>query len=85
MVGQPAWATLGGEISRKDLRFEAKLWLDFACSRIMPSKNDQKVHIEETILITCIMFDIHMNFGDIVAVQKNEKLSNLLCLCLSLF
>ncbi|MCD7456661.1 hypothetical protein HAX54_032645, partial [Datura stramonium] len=30
-IGQLLWATIGGEIPRQDLRFEAKLWLYMMC------------------------------------------------------
>lgn len=40
VVDQPAWATIGDETSRHDMKSEAKLWLKFVCALIMPSKND---------------------------------------------
>lgn len=68
-VGLQLWYTEEKKISWQDLYFEAKVWLDFICSRIMPSKNNQRVPHKVAILIVCSMKDIYINFGQIVAVQ----------------
>ncbi|MCE2055884.1 hypothetical protein HAX54_043663 [Datura stramonium] len=52
---QPHWATSKGMIHRHDLKFEARMWLDLICARIIPSKNTTQVPIEVAILFSCIM------------------------------
>lgn len=51
---------MGGYISQHDLKFEAKLWLELVCARIMPFKNDQRIHNEAVILIACLMTGIRI-------------------------
>ncbi|MCE2055129.1 hypothetical protein HAX54_042038 [Datura stramonium] len=60
---QPLWATMGGDILRKDVKFEVKLWLEYLYSCIISSKNDQRVNLEIAILIAFIMSGVHINFG----------------------
>lgn len=51
-----------GEISRHDLKFKAKLCLEFVCAQIIPSKNDQMVHNEADIFISFLMTGVHINY-----------------------
>ncbi|MCD7461797.1 hypothetical protein HAX54_047131 [Datura stramonium] len=71
--GLPQWATSKGLIHQHDLKFEARIWLDLVCSRIMPSLNISKVPIEVVILIACIMDHVHINVGEIIADQFKHK------------
>lgn len=61
------------EISHHDLMFEAKLWLKFMCARIMPFKNDRRVHNEASVLISCLMTGVYINYIEIVIVQIWRK------------
>ncbi|MCD9645461.1 hypothetical protein HAX54_034411 [Datura stramonium] len=44
-------------------KFEARMWLDLVCSRLMPSQNTTKVPIKVAILVACIMDHVHINVG----------------------
>ncbi|MCD9559741.1 hypothetical protein HAX54_017974 [Datura stramonium] len=67
--GRPQWATSKGLIHRHDLKFEARMWLDLVCSRLMPSLNTLEVLIEVDIILSCIMDHVHINAGEIIADQ----------------
>lgn len=71
-MDQPSYATMRGKISRHDLKFEVKLWLEFVCAWIMPSKNDQRVH-EVALLIACLMMGVHINYEKILSVKIRRK------------
>ncbi|MCE3052015.1 hypothetical protein HAX54_051414, partial [Datura stramonium] len=49
-----------------DLKFEARMWLDLVCARLIPSRNTSKVPIEVSILPSCIMDHLHINVGEII-------------------
>ncbi|MCD9559717.1 hypothetical protein HAX54_017889 [Datura stramonium] len=36
-LSQPQWVISRGLIHRRDLKFEARMWLDLVCSRLLPS------------------------------------------------
>ncbi|MCE3050667.1 hypothetical protein HAX54_047778, partial [Datura stramonium] len=71
--GQPQWAVLKGEIHFHDLKFEARMWLDFVCARIISFKNTTHVPIEVAILVAFIMDQRHINVGEIIAEQFKRK------------
>lgn len=79
----PNWASMGGDISRQDFNFKEKLWMDFICTRIRPSKNDQGVTHDETILIACLISGIHLKYGEIVATKMRRKSHQTTFQCLS--
>ncbi|MCD7473170.1 hypothetical protein HAX54_014823 [Datura stramonium] len=79
--GQPQRAISKGLIHQHDIKFEAHMWLDLVCSRIMPSLNMSKVPIEVAILLACIMDHIHINVEKIIADQFKRKPSNKLLHC----
>ncbi|MCD7473266.1 hypothetical protein HAX54_015000 [Datura stramonium] len=54
-ISQPQWAISRGLIHRRDLKFEARMWLDLVCSWLMPSPNTIEVPIEISIIVACIM------------------------------
>ncbi|MCD7467089.1 hypothetical protein HAX54_004292 [Datura stramonium] len=71
--GQPLWVVMKGDISRQDLKFEARMWLDLVCTRLIPSMNTIHISIEVAILIACIMARIHINMGEIITKQFKRK------------
>ncbi|MCE0481749.1 hypothetical protein HAX54_039744 [Datura stramonium] len=60
-------------IHQRDLKFEARMWLDLVCARLIPSQNTIEVPIEVSILIICIMDHVHINIGDIIADQFKRR------------
>ncbi|MCE3216988.1 hypothetical protein HAX54_009863 [Datura stramonium] len=71
--GQPQWVVSKGLIHRLDLKFDACMWLDLVCSRLIPSRNASEVPIEVAILLACIMKHVHINVGEIIADQFRRK------------
>ncbi|MCD9639009.1 hypothetical protein HAX54_023246 [Datura stramonium] len=71
--GRPQWAISKGLIHWHDLKFEACIWLDLVCARLIPSRNTLKVLIEVAILLTCIMDHVHINVGEIIANQLKRR------------
>ncbi|MCD7446275.1 hypothetical protein HAX54_000085 [Datura stramonium] len=72
-LGKPQWAVSKGLIHRRDLKFDARMWLDLVCSRFMPSRNTSEVPIEVVILFAFIMKHVHINMGEIIADQFRRK------------
>ncbi|MCE2055113.1 hypothetical protein HAX54_042004 [Datura stramonium] len=71
--GQPKWDVSKGLIHRHYLKFDARMWLDLVCSRLMPSQNTSEVPIDVEILLACIMKHVHINMGDIIGDQFRQK------------
>lgn len=47
--------------------------VEFFYTKIIPSENDQPVTHEAAILIACLIFFIHINYGKVVAIQVRRK------------
>ncbi|MCD7457470.1 hypothetical protein HAX54_035156 [Datura stramonium] len=45
----------------------------FVCPRLTPSKNDNEVTLVQAILIAHIMEEIHINVGDIIAMEIKDR------------
>lgn len=67
------WATWGGTIIKKDMTIQAKHWLNFLCSFLIPSKNDTKIAIHKELLVTCIFNHILINLGKIIAEEIKKS------------
>ncbi|MCD7456274.1 hypothetical protein HAX54_031078 [Datura stramonium] len=72
-IGQPQWAISNGLIHRRDLKFEARMWLDLVCARLIPSQNKTEVPIEVSILMSCIMDHVHINVGELTVEQFKQR------------
>ncbi|MCE3051833.1 hypothetical protein HAX54_050934 [Datura stramonium] len=70
---QLQWTISRGLIHQHDLKFDACIWLDLVCARLIPSQNTREVPIEVAILISCIMDNVHINVGEIIADQFKRR------------
>ncbi|XP_061375386.1 uncharacterized protein LOC133317533 [Gastrolobium bilobum] len=56
-------------IPRKQLKFEAKVWMHFINSRLIPVSNDSRVNWERAVLVFCILTKKKFDVGRIVYKQ----------------
>ncbi|MCD7470419.1 hypothetical protein HAX54_010289 [Datura stramonium] len=75
-MGQPQWAISGGLIHHRDLKFEARMWLDLVCARLIPSQNTTEVPIKFEIPIAYIMDHVHINMERSAQINSKEGPSN---------
>ncbi|MCE3050560.1 hypothetical protein HAX54_047520 [Datura stramonium] len=69
--GQPLWAIMKGNISHQDLKFEAGMWLNLVCARLIPSKNTIHVSIE-FLLVCCVSGLSALVFGLLEKACREE-------------
>ncbi|MCE0480864.1 hypothetical protein HAX54_038055 [Datura stramonium] len=72
-IGQPQWSISRGLIHHRDLKFEARMWLELVCERLVPSPNTTEVLIDVSILIVCIMDHLHINVGELTVDQFKRR------------
>ncbi|MCD9558461.1 hypothetical protein HAX54_015842 [Datura stramonium] len=73
-AGTPVWVKDGGKIYKSDLNFQAKHWLGFVCSRLMPSKNDNEVPLAQEILITLLAMNLCHEAGVLEIERIDENI-----------
>ncbi|MCD9639162.1 hypothetical protein HAX54_023519 [Datura stramonium] len=66
-------ASYRGLIHHGDLKFEVHVWLDFVRASLIPSQNTTEIPIEVSILIACIMDNVHINVGELIADQFKRR------------
>ncbi|MCD7465974.1 hypothetical protein HAX54_002262 [Datura stramonium] len=76
--GHPQWALSRGLINYHDLKYKARMWLDFVFARLIPSRSTSEVPIKVAILISCIMEGVQINVRELIAgqtVQANHVIT----------
>ncbi|PHU25116.1 hypothetical protein BC332_03448 [Capsicum chinense] len=78
--GLPPWANGVGQIKRRNLSVQAKYWLGFVGNHLLPSRNDQDITFDKSIVVGCIMDKISINPRELIAEMiqfRSKKLAKL--------